>query len=152
MLKVSGEALEGSQGFGIDPAVLSTVASEVAAAAQEGVQVAVVVGGGNFFRGVDRWDGLDRATADNVGMLATVMNAICLQSALEALGVQTRVQTAIEMQVRRVVGRVVGRRGGALREGAARSQPHLRRRSLSSEAGLSLSHLRPLPEPPEASP
>ncbi|EFN58166.1 hypothetical protein CHLNCDRAFT_141978 [Chlorella variabilis] len=98
MLKVSGEALEGAQGFGIDPAVLQTIASEVAAAASEGVQIAIVVGGGNFFRGVDRWAGLDRATADYVGMLATVMNAICLQSALEALGVQTRVQTAIEMQ------------------------------------------------------
>ncbi len=99
MLKVSGEALEGSRGFGIDPVILNALASEVAAAASEGVQIAVVVGGGNFFRGVDRWDGLERATADYVGMLATVMNAICLQSALEALGVQTRVQTAIAMQV-----------------------------------------------------
>ncbi|KAI3428009.1 hypothetical protein D9Q98_006395 [Chlorella vulgaris] len=98
MLKVSGEALEGAQGFGIDPTVLQSIASEVAAAASEGVQIAIVVGGGNFFRGVDRWAGLDRASADYVGMLATVMNAICLQSALEALGVQTRVQTAIEMQ------------------------------------------------------
>ncbi|GAB4821457.1 hypothetical protein N2152v2_008503 [Parachlorella kessleri] len=98
MLKVSGEALEGKQGFGIDPKVLQTIANEVAAAAAEGVEVAVVVGGGNFFRGVDRWDGLDRASADYVGMLATVMNAICLQSALERLGVETRVQTAIKMQ------------------------------------------------------
>ena len=72
MLKVSGEALEGRQGYGIDPGVLQQIASEVAAAASEGVQVAVVVGGGNFFRGVDRWEGLDRATADYVGMLATV--------------------------------------------------------------------------------
>ena len=61
-------------------------------------QVAIVVGGGNFFRGVDRWDGMERATADYVGMLATVMNAMCLQSALEAEGVPTRVQTAIEMR------------------------------------------------------
>jgi uridylate kinase len=98
MLKVSGEALEGSLGYGIDPMVLQTIANEVAAAASEGVQIAVVVGGGNFFRGVDRWDGMERATADYVGMLATVMNAICLQSALEARGIATRVQTAIEMQ------------------------------------------------------
>ena len=75
-------------------------------------QVAIVVGGGNFFRGVDRWAGMDRATADYVGMLATVMNAICLQSALEALGVQTRVQTAIEMQVRRRTSAPVGGRAG----------------------------------------
>jgi uridylate kinase len=97
MLKVSGEALEGDHGYGIDPAVLQTIAKEVAAAASEGLEIAIVVGGGNFFRGVDRWDGLERATADYVGMLATVMNAICLQSALEAEGVATRVQTAIAM-------------------------------------------------------
>lgn len=98
MLKVSGEALEGNHSYGIDPDVLQSIAKEVAAAAHEGVEIAIVVGGGNFFRGVDRWDGMERATADYVGMLATVMNAICLQSALEAEGVQTRVQTAIEMQ------------------------------------------------------
>ena len=98
MLKISGEALEGSLDFGIDPVVLKSVAREVAAAAREGVEIAIVVGGGNFFRGVNRWDSLERATADYVGMLATVMNAICLQSALEAEGVATRVQTAIEMQ------------------------------------------------------
>lgn len=98
MLKVSGEALEGSHDYGIDPSVLKSIAKEVAAAVREGVEVAIVVGGGNFFRGVDRWDGMERATADYVGMLATVMNAVCLQSALEAEGVQTRVQTAIEMQ------------------------------------------------------
>jgi uridylate kinase len=98
MLKISGEALEGPQSFGIDPDTLKDVARGIAAAAREGVEVAVVVGGGNFFRGVDRWDNLERATADYVGMLATVMNAICLQSALEAEGVATRVQTAIEMQ------------------------------------------------------
>lgn len=98
MLKVSGEALEGSHDYGIDPVVLQSIAKEVAAAVREGVEVAIVVGGGNFFRGVDRWDGMERATADYVGMLATVMNAMCLQSALENEGVQTRVQTAIEMQ------------------------------------------------------
>ena len=98
MLKVSGEALEGSHEYGIDPPVLQNIAREVKAAVDAGIQVAIVVGGGNFFRGVDRWEGMERATADYVGMLATVMNAICLQSALEAIGVQTRVQTAIEMQ------------------------------------------------------
>lgn len=98
MLKISGEALEGSHEYGIDPSVLQSIAKEVAAAVQEGIQIAIVVGGGNFFRGVDRWDGMERATADYVGMLATVMNAMCLQSALEHEGVQTRVQTAIEMQ------------------------------------------------------
>ena len=98
MLKLSGEALEGTQGFGIDPAVLRAVAREVAEAARRGVQVAIVVGGGNFFRGVNRWEGLERTAADSVGMLATVMNAITLQSALEHEGVETRVQTAIEMR------------------------------------------------------
>jgi uridylate kinase len=90
MLKLSGEALEGNQKFGIDPDVLQTVAHEVAEASSHGVQIAIVVGGGNFFRGVNRWDGLERTTADYVGMLATVMNAIALQSALEKEGVQVR--------------------------------------------------------------
>ena len=75
MLKVSGEALEGAHGFGIEPAVLQAVAKEVAAASLQGVQVAIVVGGGNFFRGVDRWDGLDRATADYVGCAAAPVAA-----------------------------------------------------------------------------
>ncbi|KAK9819866.1 hypothetical protein WJX72_003450 [[Myrmecia] bisecta] len=98
MLKISGEALQGGMGFGIDPKVLHSVAREVAAASLHGVQIAIVVGGGNYFRGVNAWDGLERATADYVGMLATCMNAICLQSALEQVGVPTRVQTAIEMR------------------------------------------------------
>lgn len=99
MLKLSGEALQGTPGRGgVDPPTLHEIARAVAAARCEGVEVAVVVGGGNFFRGVDRWEGLDRASADYVGMLATVMNAVCLQSALEAEGVPTRVQTAIEMR------------------------------------------------------
>jgi len=98
MLKLSGEALQGSLGFGVDPEVLRSVARDVAECHVRGVQLAVVVGGGNYFRGVDAWDGLDRATADYVGMMATCMNAICLQSALESLGVPTRVQTAIEMK------------------------------------------------------
>lgn len=99
LLKLSGEALQGQPGSGgVDPDTLRVIARAVAAAQRAGVEVAVVVGGGNFFRGVDRWPGLDRASADYVGMLATVMNAVCLQSALEAEGVQTRVQTAIEIR------------------------------------------------------
>lgn len=98
MLKISGEALQGPAGFGVDPAILTRLAAEIAAAARTGTEVAVVVGGGNFFRGVRRWRGLDRAAADHVGMLATVMNAVCLQSALEAAGLPTRVQSAIEMK------------------------------------------------------
>lgn len=98
LLKVSGEALQGNQGFGIDPVVMKSVAVEVKKAWSHGIQVAVVVGGGNYFRGADAWDGLERATADYVGMLATVMNSLCLQGALESLDVPTRVQTAIEMK------------------------------------------------------
>jgi uridylate kinase len=79
MLKVSGEALQGSKGFGLDPAVVEAIALEIKAAHQHGIQVAVVVGGGNYFRGASAWSGLERATADYVGMLATVMNALCLQ-------------------------------------------------------------------------
>ncbi|GMH45122.1 hypothetical protein BSKO_13079 [Bryopsis sp. KO-2023] len=98
LLKVSGEALQGKRGFGIDPKVLKSVAAEVAEAHTAGIQIAIVVGGGNYFRGADAWDGLDRATADYVGMLATTMNAVCLQSALESAGVATRVQTAMEIR------------------------------------------------------
>lgn len=90
MLKISGEALEGDLGFGIDPKVLKRISKEVAEASKGGVEIAMVVGGGNFFRGVNRWDGLDRPTADYVGMLATVMNALTLQSALESEGVEVR--------------------------------------------------------------
>ena len=80
--------------------VLESVSKEVAAASQQGVEVAIVVGGGNYFRGAAAWSswGLERATADNVGMLATCMNAIMLQSAIEKFGVDVRVQTAIEMR------------------------------------------------------
>ena len=100
MLKVSGEALSGAQGFGIDPAVVKAVAREVAACAAQGVQIALVVGGGNYVRGAQMHDDLDidRASADYMGMLATVMNALTLQAALETLGVPTRVQTSIEMK------------------------------------------------------
>eukprot|EP00195_Chlamydomonas_chlamydogama_P013053 CAMPEP_0202901652 /NCGR_PEP_ID=MMETSP1392-20130828/14376_1 /ASSEMBLY_ACC=CAM_ASM_000868 /TAXON_ID=225041 /ORGANISM="Chlamydomonas chlamydogama, Strain SAG 11-48b" /LENGTH=354 /DNA_ID=CAMNT_0049588245 /DNA_START=183 /DNA_END=1247 /DNA_ORIENTATION=- len=98
MLKVSGEALQGKGDFGVDPTVMRSVAEEVSGLVKAGVKVAIVVGGGNYFRGANAWQGLERATADYVGMLATVMNALQLQGALESLGIDTRVQTAIEMR------------------------------------------------------
>ena len=99
MLKLSGEALMGSLGYGIDPIVVQSIAQEVAKVVSEGIQIAIVVGGGNIFRGVKAASaGMDRATADYVGMIATVMNAITLQDALEQVGVPTRVQSAIAMQ------------------------------------------------------
>ena len=99
LLKLSGEALMGDLGYGIDPVVVSSIAQEVAKVVSEGIQLAIVVGGGNIFRGVKAASaGMDRATADYVGMIATVMNAITLQDALEQAGVPTRVQTAIAMQ------------------------------------------------------
>lgn len=99
LLKLSGEALMGEQAYGIDPAVIQQVAQEIALLTRSGIQVAVVVGGGNIFRGMKGVStGMDRATADYVGMLATVMNAITLQDALEKIDVPTRVQTAIAMQ------------------------------------------------------
>lgn len=99
LLKLSGEALMGDLGYGIDPTVVASIAEEIADVIRSGVQMAVVVGGGNIFRGVKASAaGMDRATADYVGMLATVMNAIALQDALERIDVATRVQTAIAMQ------------------------------------------------------
>jgi len=101
MLKVSGEALAGAAGHGVDAGVLDAVAREIRAAVLGGgVQVCVVVGGGNYWRGAEAAGvaGIDRPTADHVGMLATVMNALCLQAALESLGVPARVQSAIEMR------------------------------------------------------
>jgi len=99
LLKLSGEALMGDQGFGIDPAIVRSIAADVAAVVRNGTQLAIVVGGGNIFRGLKgSAAGMERATADYVGMLATVMNAITLQDALERAGVPTRVQTAIAMQ------------------------------------------------------
>jgi uridylate kinase len=96
LLKISGEALMGNQSFGINPGVLQIVAAEIAETAKLGVQIAVVVGGGNIWRGASQQaGGMDRASADYVGMLATVMNAVSLQSAIEKNGVTTRVQTAI---------------------------------------------------------
>jgi uridylate kinase len=99
LLKLSGEALMGNMGYGIDPEVVKEIAQEVAEVVATGVQIAIVVGGGNIFRGVKAASaGMDRATADYIGMIATVMNAMTLQDSLERIGVQTRVQTAIAMQ------------------------------------------------------
>lgn len=97
LLKLSGQALAGSASFGLDPPRLSGLAGELAQAAATGLQMGLVVGGGNFFRGVQA-ESLDRVTADHMGMLATVINALAMQDALEKLGVPTRVMTAIEMR------------------------------------------------------
>jgi uridylate kinase len=98
LLKLSGEALMGSQPFGIEPAVVRTIAGELAPVHELGVQIAVVVGGGNIIRGVSAHEqGIDRITGDSMGMLATVINALALSSAIEQDGLETRVQTAIEM-------------------------------------------------------
>ena len=99
LLKLSGEALMGNKPYGIDPAIVQSISEDVSKVISNNVQLAIVVGGGNIFRGLKgSADGMDRATADYVGMLATVMNAISLQDGLERVGVETRVQTAIEMQ------------------------------------------------------
>ena len=97
LLKLSGEALAANQGFGVDPARVHEIAGELSEVRKLGVQVAVVVGGGNFFRGVAQAKEMDRVSADHMGMLATVINALALQDALEKQGVYTRVQSAIEM-------------------------------------------------------
>lgn len=98
LLKLSGEALLGTQDFGIDPDIVSSIAREIVTIHGWGVEVAVVVGGGNIFRGAAAASrGMDRATADYMGMLATVMNGLALQDAIEKLDVQTRVLTGIEM-------------------------------------------------------
>jgi uridylate kinase len=99
LLKLSGEALMGEGLYGIDPAVLVNIAEEVREVHQMGVQIAIVIGGGNIFRGVSAASrGMDRATADYMGMLATVMNGLALQQALEKHGVHTRVLSAIDMK------------------------------------------------------
>jgi uridylate kinase len=99
LLKLSGEALMGEQAFGIDPAVTTQIAKDIAEIQGLGVQTAVVIGGGNLFRGLAASaKGMDRATADYMGMLATVINALALQDALEHQGVLTRVASAIEMR------------------------------------------------------
>jgi uridylate kinase len=111
LLKLSGEALAGSQGYGIDPLVIDRIASEVRDVAALGVQIAIVIGGGNIFRGVAASaGGMERATADYMGMLATVINALALQDGLEKVGLQTRVMSAIEMR--------------------AVAEPYIRRRSI----------------------
>lgn len=98
VLKLSGEALEGERGYGIDPKVASALARHIRDVHQAGTQIAIVIGGGNIWRGLEASaTGMDRATADYMGMLATVQNALALQDALEHLGTATRVQTALEM-------------------------------------------------------
>jgi uridylate kinase len=98
LLKLSGEVLMGQQQFGIDPETVAALAAEVKAAKETGLEICLVIGGGNIFRGMaGAAKGMDRAQADYMGMLATVMNALAMQNALEQLGVHTRVQSAIEM-------------------------------------------------------
>ena len=98
LLKVSGEVLMGDQAYGIDMKTVAGVAQAVADVAREGVEICLVIGGGNIFRGLSKAAGdMERATADYMGMLATVMNALAMQSALEKIGVQTRVQSALTM-------------------------------------------------------
>ena len=123
LLKLSGEALMGEKPYGIDPAIVQSIAEDVSKVIENNVELAIVVGGGNIFRGLKgSADGMDRATADYVGMLATVMNAISLQDGLERVGVATRVQTAIEMQ--------------------EIAEPYIRRRAMRHlEKGLSLIHI-----------
>ena len=99
ILKLSGEALSGEVGFGLEANVLNSMAQQILELVQSGVEVAIVVGGGNIWRGVTGAKrGIDRATADYMGMLATVINSLALQDALEAIGIDTRVMTAIEMR------------------------------------------------------
>jgi len=98
VLKLSGEALMGKSEYGIDPSVVTTIAEQISRVVSEGVEMAIVVGGGNIWRGLAASSkGMDRATADYMGMLATVINGLALQDALEHIGVHTRVQTAVEM-------------------------------------------------------
>lgn len=98
LLKISGEALLGSHEYGIDPAIASVIAKQIKKVIAMGVQVAVVIGGGNIFRGYTAsTEGMDRATADYMGMLATAMNALAMEDAFKKVGIYTRVQSAIEM-------------------------------------------------------
>lgn len=99
LLKISGEILAGEQGYGIHPAVLDSLADEIGSVVSLGVEVAVVIGGGNIFRGIAASaNGMERASADYMGMLATMLNALALQNTLERKGITTRVQSAIEMR------------------------------------------------------
>ena len=98
LLKLSGEALMGDKSFGLDPKRLADYAAEIKAVVAHGVELGIVIGGGNIFRGLQgAGDGVDRVQADHMGMLATVINGLALQSTLESMGVQTRLQSAIEM-------------------------------------------------------
>ena len=97
LLKISGEVLAGDQPFGIDAKIIDYIAGEIAEVAAMGVEVAIVIGGGNIFRGISADGGIERASADYMGMLATMLNALALQNALEKQGAVTRVQSAIEM-------------------------------------------------------
>ena len=111
LLKLSGEALTGNKGFGIHPPVIKEIARDIAEAHKEKVDIGIVIGGGNIFRGLAASvEGMDRGSSDDMGMLATVINALALQDALEKLGLDVRVQTAIEM--------------------AEVAEPYIRRRSL----------------------
>jgi uridylate kinase len=99
LLKLSGESLAGEQGYGIDPLTINAIAKEISEVVAKGVQLALVIGGGNIFRGLAASSkGMDRASADYMGMLATVINSLAMQDALEKQGVSTRVQSAIAMQ------------------------------------------------------
>ena len=99
VLKLSGEALEGDRGFGIDPTTVASIAQQIKEVRELGVGIVCIIGGGNFFRGVEgEKNGIDRATADYIGMLATVMNGLVMSDALEKVGVQTRVQSALEIK------------------------------------------------------
>jgi uridylate kinase len=99
LLKLSGESLAGDQGYGIDPQTINAIAKEIREVVAQGVQLALVIGGGNIFRGLAASSkGMDRASADYMGMLATVINSLAMQDALEKQGVSTRVQSAIAMQ------------------------------------------------------
>ncbi len=99
LLKLSGESLAGDQGYGIDPATINAIAAEIKEVVDNGVELALVIGGGNIFRGLAASSkGMDRASADYMGMLATVINSLAMQDALEKIGVSTRVQSAIAMQ------------------------------------------------------
>ena len=99
LLKLSGESLAGTQGYGIDPQTITAIAKEISVVIEKGVQLALVIGGGNIFRGLAASSqGMDRASADYMGMLATMINSLAMQDALEKIGVATRVQSAIAMQ------------------------------------------------------
>ena len=148
LLKLSGEALAADQGFGVDTKRIHEIAAELADVQKLGIQIAIVVGGGNFFRGVaEQAKDMDRVSADHMGMLATVINALALQDALEKQKVYTRVQTAIEMNqvaepgfIAAIGNRAFESRIDALAEQAARinilafaARNGNRRRSLSAD-------------------